>query len=363
MARWLQGRGTYDLAWWQLSTAVSPAVLGALQGLVFGLTLVLVSAVVAGPRYGLAVGLTVVAALGVRGALRGPARHAASRSVIRSLSWLWGPSGRLTIVRAFGIGIGLTFGLQQLVAVDLATGLARGGLTGLTSGLVGGFILLEPRSSPSRVAFRVRGSVGRFLRLVSAGGVLGLGLGLVLSLALGLVLGPSSGFMFGLLAVVLGLAIGILDSLNIWIDAPVDVARAVSPGSVLRADRSAALVRSAATGLTVAVGAALLLAPAFGIPRCLFAGLELGIVYGLVDPLEGLTATAWGTFVLARLWLAMTNRLPWRLMAFLDDAHRRGVLRQVGAVYQLRHVRLQERLGEGNRSAAHVKLDHGAGAG
>ncbi|MFI6358668.1 hypothetical protein ACIBJF_40075 [Streptomyces sp. NPDC050743] len=31
-------------------------------------------------------------------------------------------------------------------------------------------------------------------------------------------------------------------------------------------------------------------------------------------------------------------------MAFLDDAHRRGVLRQAGAVYQFRHARLQEQL-------------------
>ncbi len=32
--------------------------------------------------------------------------------------------------------------------------------------------------------------------------------------------------------------------------------------------------------------------------------------------------------------------MPWRLMTFLDDAHRRGVLRQSGAYYEFRHVRL-----------------------
>jgi hypothetical protein len=31
-------------------------------------------------------------------------------------------------------------------------------------------------------------------------------------------------------------------------------------------------------------------------------------------------------------------------MAFLADAHQRGVLRQVGAVYQFRHIELQRRL-------------------
>jgi hypothetical protein len=36
--------------------------------------------------------------------------------------------------------------------------------------------------------------------------------------------------------------------------------------------------------------------------------------------------------------------LPWQVMRFLDDAHHRGVLRQVGAVYQFRHAQLQDRL-------------------
>jgi hypothetical protein len=31
-------------------------------------------------------------------------------------------------------------------------------------------------------------------------------------------------------------------------------------------------------------------------------------------------------------------------MDFLADAHRRGVLRQAGAVYQFRHIELQHRL-------------------
>jgi hypothetical protein len=52
----------------------------------------------------------------------------------------------------------------------------------------------------------------------------------------------------------------------------------------------------------------------------------------------------WGWFVLVRLWLAPRGRLPWRLMTFLEDAHRLGILRQIGGVYQFRHARLRERL-------------------
>lgn len=45
-----------------------------------------------------------------------------------------------------------------------------------------------------------------------------------------------------------------------------------------------------------------------------------------------------------RLHLAARGRLPWAIAAFLDDAHRLGVLRQVGAVYQFRHALLRDHL-------------------
>jgi hypothetical protein len=40
----------------------------------------------------------------------------------------------------------------------------------------------------------------------------------------------------------------------------------------------------------------------------------------------------------------MAGCLPWRLTAFMEDAHRHGLLRQAGAAYQFRHLRLQQRL-------------------
>lgn len=56
-----------------------------------------------------------------------------------------------------------------------------------------------------------------------------------------------------------------------------------------------------------------------------------------------LSLTAWGQWtVFARLWLPLTGRLPRTAMEFLEDAHRRGVLRKAGAIYQFRHTRLQQ---------------------
>ncbi|MGW2225025.1 hypothetical protein [Streptomyces formicae] len=57
-----------------------------------------------------------------------------------------------------------------------------------------------------------------------------------------------------------------------------------------------------------------------------------------------LALTAWGQLAVARVWLALTGRMPWRIMTFLDEAHRRGVLRQSGAHYEFRHLHMQQRL-------------------
>jgi hypothetical protein len=51
-------------------------------------------------------------------------------------------------------------------------------------------------------------------------------------------------------------------------------------------------------------------------------------------------------FAMACIALAARGRGPLRLMRFLDDAARRGVLRQAGPVYQFRHARLQAYLAD-----------------
>ncbi|MEU3625206.1 hypothetical protein [Amycolatopsis coloradensis] len=54
--------------------------------------------------------------------------------------------------------------------------------------------------------------------------------------------------------------------------------------------------------------------------------------------------SAFGSYFRVRRRLAMEGALPWRLTAFLEDAHRLGVLRQSGTTYQFRHARLRDRL-------------------
>jgi hypothetical protein len=55
-------------------------------------------------------------------------------------------------------------------------------------------------------------------------------------------------------------------------------------------------------------------------------------------------ARDWSNVSSSRIWLALRGEQPWRLMRFLEDAHRRGVLRQSGATYQFRHARVQDHL-------------------
>ncbi|WP_261719018.1 NACHT domain-containing protein [Streptomyces sp. FZ201] len=59
------------------------------------------------------------------------------------------------------------------------------------------------------------------------------------------------------------------------------------------------------------------------------------------------SVSAAGRLAVARLYLVCTGALPWHVMAFLRDAHRRGVLRQSGGLYRFRHIELRNRLAEG----------------
>ncbi|MEV8508335.1 NACHT domain-containing protein [Actinoplanes sp. NPDC051475] len=60
----------------------------------------------------------------------------------------------------------------------------------------------------------------------------------------------------------------------------------------------------------------------------------------------------WLRFAWTKLFLAMTRRLPLRMVAFMEDAHRRGVLRRSGATYEFRHSTFLRYLG--SRPLGHV---------
>ncbi|MEV7321014.1 NACHT domain-containing protein [Streptomyces sp. NPDC093970] len=148
-----------------------------------------------------------------------------------------------------------------------------------------------------------------------------------------------------LLGVVGGCVCGVYAALSV----PSDTMRTPGPGSSLRTDRTAALTRGGVVALLVA----LVCVPVTLVPGDRGGLAHVGTQLWLPLGTAALALSAWGRLVVARGWLALTGRLPWHLMAFLADAHRRGVLRQSGAYYEFRHVRLQSYLaGPGGASVA-----------
>jgi len=117
----------------------------------------------------------------------------------------------------------------------------------------------------------------------------------------------------------------------------------MTPPANLALTRQTAFVRYWGTGLGIAL--------IFGLAACSTVGIAVGVVAGIV---EGFIAGCfcsrveqkWPSYMMARAWLAKDGKVPWRLVAFLADARDRGVLRQVGANYQFRHIEQQKQLAE-----------------
>jgi hypothetical protein len=114
---------------------------------------------------------------------------------------------------------------------------------------------------------------------------------------------------------------------------PGGIDSAVSPRGILRRDRTAfwAMLIWIALSTVLIVG--------FGSELIFSARFSAGywIVGAIVGSIVGFGVSSsqaiWSAYTSARIWLARRDQLPWSLMNFLEDSHRRGVLRQAGAVY------------------------------
>ncbi|KAA9373883.1 hypothetical protein F5972_33485 [Microbispora cellulosiformans] len=173
--------------------------------------------------------------------------------------------------------------------------------------------------------------------MLVSGPLAGLVSGLMFGLAGGLVFGPGSGLGFGLM-------FGLLE----WAEQPASTTIAITPQSIWNADKTLTLLRTSTfglvSGLVFGLGSGLVFGPEFGLVVGLVVGLAAGVVLG--------NHHAWlaGGITIRRL--ARAGHVPRRLMAFLDDAHRLGLLRTVGPVYQFRHADLQDHL-----AALHFETD------
>jgi len=128
---------------------------------------------------------------------------------------------------------------------------------------------------------------------------------------------------------------------------PADVYFSGSPVKVMRSDRVADCVSFILDNAVSVAVIWLCCGTIIGSAACIFclARLSSGLVFG--------DGSASSCFFDTRIWLAVTDRMPMRALAFLEDAHQRGALSRTGAAYQFRHIRLQRRLAEGCVPSAH----------
>ncbi|ONI89661.1 hypothetical protein ALI144C_04705 [Actinosynnema sp. ALI-1.44] len=304
LARHLRGNETHDVAWWQLVHAVPRLAIGFTAGLM------------------------------------------------------------ISLVATVGIGLGGWFGDWQGASGQSAW-IVASLCGGLVCGIVGGTIVglgRGIRPSPARLRLRVRGRLSRVLHDLR-GMRAWRNLAYVLVWAVG-------GTLFGLMSplvdnsastALVGLSAGLFAGTGTWVvvtviralGAPVDPSETVSPAELLRTDRGTALRQGMMVGAAGSTVVWLMMGfafePTFGVPLGQVYQDGLWLINWLVATIGGallwmLFVTVWGPWLIARLWLPLTRRLPWSVMAFLADAHRRGVLRQAGGVYQFRHARLRDHL-------------------
>ncbi|SES27225.1 NACHT domain-containing protein [Streptomyces sp. yr375] len=309
LAAHLRELRTQDIEWWRLGTSMTLSA----RMLVVGVTVGLLS--------WLAVGIAFGSTLGI----------------VYGRAW-WFGEGVVDIVLN-GLGIGPAFGLIHGFATKLEVG--------------------GPAFEPSRMRIQLRGGTKKvresFLPRVRGGLAAGLVFGVVFGLGgaaycvflgcpwlvIALVFG--NGFLLG---IGLGLAVGLTVALMAGFEAVYESAERetfAGPSALLDTNRRTVLTQMLAVGLVTGLGYGIVVGLVNGFWPALGSGLAAALAVGL-----GLgTLTAWGRWVvLARVWLPLTGRLPRTVDAFLDDAYQRGVLRRSGAVYQFRHARLRDHLGE-----------------
>ncbi|MER5360069.1 helix-turn-helix domain-containing protein [Streptomyces sp. NPDC002785] len=294
------------------------------------------------------------------------------------------PSTR-TLVTALmtGLAIGLVdFTIVTAIGTSFPFPIVDGTIIGLLSGLTFGlvhwltFTIKGIPLTPSVVRLQIRGRSGaiqwktgpRLILGTLGGSAFGFGYGFLsgvvnnrpvwkAGLSTVLHLGLNNGIVFGL---VFGGGAGLTFCLIGLLESPLDIRSVVHPRSLLNTNRGTVttqlLVWAPAFGAVVGLGAGAVvdllqgsLGPLVWSPT---AGLLLGTISGIGGAIGyALTMTAWGQWlVLSRIWLPLTGRVPWAVVTFLDDAYRRGVLRQAGAVYQFRHARLQHHLAQAHRT-------------
>jgi len=392
LAHHLDQTRTRDLLWWHIARrTLTRRAFGLISGLAFGLTLGLVGAVVFGLlevlwfqqpgsgyvfRNGAVASQTEEIVIGLAGGLR------FGLAVGLANGMAFGLAVRLTRRGVLGLMIGLAVGLLGALAGSLVYRLLGGSgqavdtllvqIAGLVGGLVGalaGRRWLTDEPAYANLQLMHRAEV--LTRNLAGGLLLGLMVGppvaLVIGLADELVGQLRNGLFTGLagvtdseaadlpshlaLGLAVGLTVGLTAGLLKWAGTPNRLSWASTPDSTYKATHMLTVLQVLLVGLAVGL--------AFGLvdPGGLSSGLLIGLVVGLPGGLAMLSSGAWLSYILALIWLAAFRQLPLRLMSFLADAHRLGLLRTTGPAYQFRHAEFHDHLARAAKSRVEAEQD------
>jgi hypothetical protein len=358
LAHHLTTIGSRDLAWWQLHRA-APRLIALVAGSVAGLTM------------GLAGGLYIMFTIG-------PANSLAIVPAALVFGSVVGLARRLTV----GLGFGLVLSLNYLVA-GLSAFIEHQPIPGLIITTVGGVMTIAAAllalgdaghpsdQRPAYVDLRIRGRTRLLTRKLTGWGeshlwlTLGVRLipGLMVGLAAGLfnefipvsTNGLATGLVFG---VVVGLATGLAAGLIDWAETPLSDERPQTPTITFHHDLHLLYVKSLAAGTAAAVVFGVLDAltsgtgRSYGVAYGLSGGLLLTLTFGLLNGVLYALGIALGAglhqpsgrYLITAATFRAQRRIPPHLLTFLDDAHRLGILREAGPVYQFRHAKLHDHL-------------------
>lgn len=351
---------TTDFAWWRLRASVPFPVIGLIVALPPAAAVGLVAAVTPGLGIGLGLGITTgltVGAIikfigsgrrrlpekpssigfGIAGGFIGALLGAAPTGVILKLTGhatTPTPPGLMGALGA-GIGVGVCYGPRRGVVSAAAGGavvaLTAGAGAGVPAGIIDGLgVWIVAALTVETIGLRSPSRGIRGMRWSKVGCLTGAAAGISIGTAVALTSSPRAGLIAGLVAASVG---GFAAGLE-GIPADLTLAEAAAgPAELMARDRGTCWLVAVIGGTAFGLGAGL----GVRLPVGLAAGLTVGLIAASIQ-------ASWLPFSLARLWFAGTGRLPLRLISLLSDAHKRGILRQEGGIYQFRHVELQRRL-------------------
>ncbi|WP_326641303.1 hypothetical protein OIE67_16805 [Nonomuraea fuscirosea] len=288
--------------------------------------------------------------------------QALTRHRTRDLAW-WhvaryttSPVRRRLLQVAVGFLVGL--GVAMAVAISLTgtsdpvdeiAGAALGLIAWIRVGdRVGNWFEEAPGYTNRRLILRRFGGVGLGLAVA----VVGLPISAV---PMALSLPHQYRYMVGvvaLLCIVLGLIGGSMIIRSAWsreMELPTPLTSSASAASTWRADRTLTVARVAAPTCTFGVMVFLLFAVIGILDGDPVTWIQNGLVYGLTPAfiggfVYGLVSGHHHAWLACELTLLTQRRLPRKLIPFLDDMHRLGLLRSVGPLYQFRHAELHNHL-------------------